>query len=222
MPGHDPYIVPIFATPFGVVAIPGAEARNPALVELFTVRATPDRADRANRQALAYRSREDLFQWTDAPVRELCDGITGALVAFVRALSDFSDAQFAGLRMQARAWYTIVQPDGCVPSGNYANAAWCGVYCVSAPPVARERYDSGVLRLHESFRATMFSDATNAVMHQPYKPGHCTWRPVPGEMAIFPASTTHEIALLRAAGNLVLVTTLARFTGPGQTGLPWW
>lgn len=221
-PSLSPHIVPLFATPFGVVAVPGSEARNPALVELFTARATPQRADPANRQPHSYRSRDDLFRWTEAPVRELCEGITSGLVAFVRSLNDFTDAQFSGLKMQARAWYTIVQPDGCVPSGNYANAAWCAIYCVAAPPLAKERYDSGVLRLHESFRATMFSDATNAVTHMPYRPGHSTWRPVPGELAIFPASTTHEIALLRASGNLVLVTTLARFTGPDQTGLPWW
>jgi Putative 2OG-Fe(II) oxygenase len=215
-------VVPIFATPFGVVAVPDAEARNPALAELFTARATPERADAANTQALAYRCRDDLFQWSDGPVRELCAGIVGAVVAFVRELNDFSDAQFAALRMQVRAWYTIVRPDGCIPSCNYSNAAWCAVYCVAAPPLAKERFDSGVLRLHESFRATMFSDATNTVTHAPYRPGHCTWRPVPGEVAIFPASTTHEIALLRAAENLVLVTALARFTAPGQTGLPWW
>ena len=215
-------MVPIFATPFGVVAVPGAKARNPELLELFKARARPERADVAPHQALAWRSQDDLFQWTDVAVRELGEGITGALAAFVRSLNDFSDAQFAALKMQTRAWCTIVRQDGCVPSCNYANAAWCAIYCVAAPPPSRDRYDSGVLRLHESFRATMFSDATNTVTHAPYRPGHCTWRPVPGEVAIFPASTTHEIALLRAAGELVLVTALARFTAPGQTGLPWW
>jgi Putative 2OG-Fe(II) oxygenase len=133
-----------------------------------------------------------------------------------------SDAQFAALGLQARAWYTIVQADGCIPSGNYSNAAWCAVYCVAAPPPSPARFDSGVLRLHESFRATMFSDATNTVTQMPYQPGHSTWQPVPGQVAVFPAAITHEVALLRGQGELVLVTALLRFVAAGQTGMPWW
>jgi len=115
-----------------------------------------------------------------------------------------------------------VRPDGNVPSGNFANAAWCAVYCVSAPEPSPYRHDSGVLRLHESFRATMFSDATNTVLRAPFQDGHSTWRPVPGQLALFPASITHEIALLRGEGELVLITALLRFLGSGQTGMPWW
>jgi hypothetical protein len=45
---------------------------------------------------------------------------------------------------------------------------------------------------------------------------------VAGEMVIFPASVTHEIALLRAGGELTLVTARIRFTAPGQRGLGRW
>src|SRR2546430_12408501 len=38
-----PHVVPIFATPFGVVGVPEAEALNPALAALFAKRATPER-----------------------------------------------------------------------------------------------------------------------------------------------------------------------------------
>ena len=68
----------------------------------------------------------------------------------------------------------------------------------------------------------MFSDATNTGMPAPYQAGHSTWRPVPGKLAVFPASITHEVALLRGKGELVLVTALLRFVAPGQTGVPWW
>ncbi len=68
----------------------------------------------------------------------------------------------------------------------------------------------------------MFADATNAVMRMPFTPGHYSWRPVPGHMAVFPASLTHEIALLRSPGQLVLVTVRVRFVAPGQQGMARW
>jgi hypothetical protein len=68
----------------------------------------------------------------------------------------------------------------------------------------------------------MFQDATNSMMKMPYKPSHCSWRPVPGNMAVFPASLTHEIALFRSVGELILVTVRLRFVGPGQQGMPRW
>ena len=84
------------------------------------------------------------------------------------------------------------------------------------------RADSGVLRLYESRLGTMFADATNAAMRVPFTPGHYTWRPVPGQLAVFPAWLTHEIALLRAPGQLVLVTVRVRFVAPGQKGVMRW
>ena len=217
-----PLVVPIFATPFGVASLPDSVALNPVLAALFAERAAADRANPAGTRALSYCSRDDLFEWTDEPVRKLARGMVEAVVAVVRSINDFSDAQFAAFNIQTRAWYSIVRPDGCMPSTNYPNAAWCAVYCVVAPPPSTVRFDSGVLRLHESFRATMFSDATTTLTHMPYRPGHNTWLPVPGQLAVFPAAITHEIATVRAAGELVLVSALIRFVAPGQTGMPWW
>ena len=164
-----------------------------------------------------------MFDWNEEPVRQLSLGMVGAVTAVARSISDLSDQQFAALRMQMRAWYTLILPNGSVPATNYPNTSWCAIYCVAAPPPSSLRYDSGVLRLHENSRATMFSDATNTVTRLPYTPGHSTWRPVPGQVAIFPASVTHEIALLRVEqGSLLLVTALLRFFGAAQTGMPWW
>ena len=219
----QPHVVPIFATPFGVAPMADAEALNPAAAALLAERATPARADPAHQQAFSYRSRDDLLEWTEEPVRRLAGGMVGAVIGVARAINDFSDEQFAAFRVQARAWYTIVRPDGCVPSQNYPNAAWCAIYCVAAPGRASgARFDSGVVRLHESFRATMFTDATNSTPQLPYRPGHSTWRPVPGQVVVFPASVTHEIALLRGEGELILMSALVRFLAPGQTGLPTW
>jgi hypothetical protein len=222
MTAFQPQVEPIFATPFGLATVPEAAELNPAVAMLFTERATPGRADPASRQPLMYRGRDDLLAWPEEPLRRLTRGIVGAALSVVRSVNALTGEQFAALQLQARAWFSIVRPDGNVPSGSYPNAAWCAVYCVAAPQASPARHDSGVLRLHESFRATMFSDATNTVMQGPFQAGHRTWRPVPGQLAVFPASITHEIALLRGEGELVLIFALLRFVAPGQTGMPWW
>jgi len=220
-----PHVVPIFATPFGVVTLPEAEALNPLLAALFAERATPERRAPGG-GALTYYSRDDLLDWPDAPVRQLGQGMLAGVSAVAASLNDFSEADFAALRIEARAWFTMIRPNGCVPTTNYANTAWCAIYCVAAPEPSTTRFDSGVLRMHEARLGTMFPDATNSETRFPYRPGHYTWRPVPGQLAVFPGALTHEIALVRAdpaaAPAMVLVTARARFVGPRQTGVPWW
>src|SRR5438270_11129363 len=41
-------------------------------------------------------------------------------------------------RVQARAWFTIVRPDGCVPPTNYPNGSWLGVYRSEERRVGKE------------------------------------------------------------------------------------
>jgi hypothetical protein len=216
-----PIVVPILATPFGVVPLPDAEALNPALIALFAARM---RADGAAPQSntLCYCSRDDLLEWPEDPVRQLAGAIFRGVNSVVIAVNDFTEAQLNSFAAQARGWFTVVAKDGRVPATTYPLTAWCGIYCVAAPKPSATRVDSGVLRLYESRLGTMFADATNAAMRVPFTPGHYTWRPVPGQLAVFPASLTHEIALVRSPGRLVLVTVRVRFVAPGQQGVARW
>ena len=116
----------------------------------------------------------------------------------------------------------MVRTNGSVPAAMYPLTAWCAIYCVAAPPPSTTRADSGVLRLYESRLGTMFQDATNSAMRIPFRTSHYAWRPEPGGLAVFPASLTHEIALLRSPGELVLVTMRLRFVVPGQHGFGRW
>jgi hypothetical protein len=216
-------VVPIFAMPFGVVALPEAEKLNPLVAELLAARAQADGAGLAQAsQPLCYVSGDDLLDWGDEPVRKVSAEVLRAVRSVVAAVNDFTDLQWQSLTLQARGWFTIVRQNGCLAARNYPLTSWCAIYCVAAPQPAPERRDSGVLRLYESRLGTMFSDASNSVTRIPYTPGHYTWRPVPGQVAVFPASTTHEIALIRAAGQLLLMTLRVRFVAPGQEGLPRW
>lgn len=218
-----PLVVPIFATPFGVLTLPRADETNGALLALLRSRATAKWHDPgAAPGALVFRSREDLCEWPDEPARLVTQSMLAAVSAVAASVNQFTPERFAALRVQARAWFTIVHPDGCVPSANYPNGSWLAVYCVAAPAPSATRFDSGVLRLHESRYGTMFPDATNSDTVMPYRPGHSTWRPVPGQVAVFPACVTHEVALVRSVGELVLVTARVRYVGSEQTGVPWW
>jgi hypothetical protein len=216
-----PLVVPILAVPFGVVPLAEAEALNPALRTLFEDRMRADGTPRQH-SPLCYRSSDDLLDWPDEVVRQLTRSIFEGVKSVLTAVNDFSPAQLASFTMQARGWFTVVLPNGRVPASNYRLTAWCGVYCVAAPEISEIRADSGLLRLYETRLGTMFTDATTAAMRLPYRPGHYGWRPVPGQLAVFPASLTHEIALIRASGPLVLVTVRVRFVAPGQQGLAHW
>jgi hypothetical protein len=213
-------IVPILATPLGMGILPEGAGFNPALAALFAARAAADR--RVQRSPLCYLGEEDLLDWPDAPVQEMLGAVIRRVYDFVATLNEFAAGQLESFRVEARGRVVIVRPDGAMSAVQHALTAWCAVYCVAAPAGPAERGDSGALRLYESRLGSMFSDATTANMRLPFLTGHCTWRPEPGGLLLFPASLAHEVATLRAASDLVLATLRIRFVGPGQTGLSRW
>jgi len=221
--GTNPQVVPIFATPFCVVRLAQAQNLNPVLAGLFAERATPKWGAKSDVPAThTFRSRDDLTEWPEEPVRETLNAILASVSSVAASISDYSADDFAALQRQARAWFTIVRTDGCVPPTSYPNTSWVGLYCVAAPEPSNSRVDSGVLRLHEWRPGTSFQDACHGGLRLPYRPSHCTWRPVAGEMAVFPAHITHEIAMLRAAGALTIVTARVRFVASDRAWMPPW
>jgi hypothetical protein len=216
-----PTVVPILAVPFGIATVPEADSLNSTITDVFDARANADDG-RGRQNPLCYHSPDDLLEWPDEAVRELSGHLLRGVCSVVNEINDFTEAQFRALDLQARGWFTLIKTDGRVPATTYPLTAWCAIYCVAAPQDLASRVDSGVLRLYESRPCSMFADASTAQMRLPYTPGHHGWRPVPGQMAVFPASLTHEIAPLRSGGELVLVTLRVRFVGPGQQGVGRW
>jgi hypothetical protein len=218
-----PHVVPLFATPFGLVTLPETEALNSELGALFAARATEKWLDpQLSAGPFTFRSRDDLATWPEVPVRQAIGAILSGVTSVARSINDLTAEEFAALRVEARAWFTIVGPDGCVSPASYPNTSWLAVYCVAAPEPAKARVDSGVLRMHESRPGTMFQDATHGGIRIPYRPGHYTWRPVPGQMAVFPAAITHEIALVRGSGALVIITARVRYIASVASWMPPW
>ena len=213
-------VMPILATPLGLATLPEAEPLNEELKALFRQRAATDTAAAPN--PLRYVSREDLLEWPDAPVRRLGQNLIGAVYSLVGNTSDLGEAQLRALKLEARAWFTVIRANGALPAANFPMTAWCAIYCVAAPAAVETRADSGVLRLYESRLSTTFQDATTAALRIPYSSSHYAWRPVAGQLLIFPGSLTHEVALLKADEELILVSARLRFVGPGQEGYARW
>jgi hypothetical protein len=59
-------------------------------------------------------------------------------------------------------------------------------------------------------------------MREPYHYGHYSWLPIPGDMTIFPAYLSHEVALNRGDRDLMLVVARVRFAEPGADKMPSW
>jgi hypothetical protein len=216
-------LVPILATPFAVVAVPEAAELNPALAPFLQERAAAERADPTLRpDPLCFRSREDLFDWPDAPVIALQQALLAGVCAAVMDANSFPPGEFAQLGVQARARFAIVRPNGAIPAATAPLASWYGLYCVAAPPASPVRTDSATVRLYAVRGGMTFIDAANWRMRPPFGANHHIWRPVPGQMAVFPASMLHEVALNRGSSDLILVMLRTRFAGPEQAALPPW
>lgn len=213
-------VMPILATPLGIATIPNADPLNRELSSLFAQRVAADATALGN--PLRYVSRDDLLEWHDAPARRLGRHLIGAVYSLLGNISDLGEAQLRALKLEARAWFTVLRGNGALPAANYPMTAWCAMYCVAAPVAVGARADSGVVRLYESRLSTTFQDATTAALRIPFSSSHYSWRPVAGQLVIFPASLTHEVALLKSPEHLILVTARLRFVGAGQEGYARW
>jgi hypothetical protein len=214
-------LVPIFATPMAMITLPDASHSTGVVAQLLARHAAANPAQ-STAGGLCYQGRDDLLDWPDAPVRQLCSEILRGVWSTVAAATTLSHEQLSTLSVQARGAYTIVQPDGCVPAMSHSLTAWCGIYCLQAPAPAATRGDSGVVRFYESRLGTSLADATTSALRVPFLSGNYTWRAVPGQLVVFPGSLTHEIPLIRSVGALTLITVRVRFVAPGQEGLTRW
>jgi hypothetical protein len=212
-------ITPIFATPFAAVAMNGTEALNAALTSLFSERTTEEYRDRTTPpDSLCFRSREDVFEWPDSAAAQLRLRMLAGICDVAMAANVCSEAEFRGLGVQARARFTIVRPDGCIPAATAPMASWFALYCVAAPAVAPSQTNNGMLRLFATRNAQMFIDAANYKLRPPFDTSHQVWRPQPGHMAVFPGTMLHEVVLNRSDQSLILVGARVRFARYDEAG----
>jgi hypothetical protein len=213
----------IFATPFASLPLTSGTRLNSPLAALLRARAQPERREPSSLEnPLAFRSREDLFGWPDEPIRQLQAEMLGALAAIVNAASLYPEEHIARLRMQARARFVLIRPDGCLSGSAAYNCSWCMVYCVAAPRPPDSRWDSGAVRLYDLRMRTGFVDAGNAMLRPEFNVNHHIWQPTPGYMTAFPSGVGYEVALNRTPDDILLVIARVRLEAAGQESvLPW-
>jgi hypothetical protein len=211
-------VMPILATPLGIVRLAAAADLNPKVLALVSHQQQADGAA----ARLVYESRDDFFEWQDPAARALATEMLRGAFTVVAGISELTEPALRSLSIEARGFAAVIARDGCLPARSYPLTAWCAMYCLGVPEPSPLRADSGVLRLYESRLGTMFQDATNSALRMPYKSSHYAWRPSAGEMAVFPASLNHEVALVRAGGQLSFIVARLRFVGAGQEGVGRW
>ena len=205
-------IVPLFATPFAAAntgADPDFNARLARLCD--SERSTPERSAIPSPDPLHFRGRDDFLDSADATAVELKRLVLRHASIIVAGLTSIDTAEFAKLRIQARGWCSIVQPNGHVPAQHFPGAGWLAVYCAQAGETEAGIKSAGVLRLYERRLGSIFRDASTAELKPPYRYGNHTWTPRPGWMALFPAHVPHEVSVVRSATSLILVFAMIRF-----------
>jgi hypothetical protein len=214
-------VVPLFATPFGVVPLPEAAALNPIVAGMLEEFSAADRQPLPVCTPLYYRSREQPDFEGDAP-RALTAAMLRGIKRVVLAATAVEERAMSTWQVQSRVSFAIVRPNGSMPAQSFPMTSWCGIYVVDVPAESTERVNSGALRLYESRLGHMFNDASTSALAVPYASGHYMWQPVAGHLVVFPSSLLHGIAVIRASGQLLLAVMRVRFVAPGQGGWSTW
>jgi len=204
------YIVPIFATPFASVDT-GAGQLNDRLARLCESQRheTESQSDRS-RNPFYFRGPVNLLDAADGPAGELREVILGNALHLVQNVNSFTSSELGNLRIDARAWCSILQPNGHIPAQHFSGASWVAVYCVQSGEPDAGTGDGGILRIHETRLSSIYRDASTWSMRTPYRYGHYSWTPKPGWMAFFPAHIQHEVSVVRSSKPLILVFALIR------------
>jgi hypothetical protein len=201
----------LFATPFAAVNTGAGADFDLRLAKLCEAqRAEASSSDDPSRDPLHFRGRGDLFE-SDETQGELRQLILSRASAVVAGFSDLAEAEFSRLRIQARAWCSIVQRSGHVPCQHFTGTSWLAVYCVQAGTPDEGSRSAGVLRLYERRLASIYRDASTSQLKPPFRFGNHTWTPTRGWMALFPAHVPHEVSVVRSDTPLILVFAMIRF-----------
>lgn len=210
------HIRPGFAVPvvFGNRADDGLNAE---LRDLFIAReaegprhANPNPYTQRNTQL--FESNFDLFKWTEPCITRLRDFCWDSLTRTVAGMNAYDEAFIKKLRIGADAWFHVTRRGGYFGIHNHPMAAWSGVYCVSGGRHDPDSPDSGLLNFINPFvMNTMFVDAGNAHLQEPYSMNSRSYRLEAGQLVMFPSWLLHEVKPFLGEGERITVAFNAWF-----------
>lgn len=203
-------IATAFAVPLYFDQLEKPEALNSALISLFHQKQQQPEIANPNpyteRNSSLYESRFDLFSWPDQAIKALSQFCCNKVIQCVADLNGYSKAELARIQLGADSWFHITKSGGFFAIHNHPMASWSGVYCVSRGEPDPDVKNNGYLSFLNPFiQNTMFVDAGNARMRQPFSQTGLGYDLQPGQLVLFPSWLLHEVKPFIGKGERITV-----------------
>jgi len=209
-------IAPLFSVPGAHATLPGCEALNAELRELFLAKeAEGDRYRNpdpfTHRNEALFESNFRLFDWPQQCVQTLRTFCLSSLYQAIGELNGYDTAMLRRLHVATDAWFHVTRKGGYFGPHNHPMHTWSGVYCVCQEGDDPDS-DSGRLTLiNPQAMNTMYIDMAIAKLKRPYSMGNRMHRLNPGELLLFPSWLLHEVLPYEGDGVRITVAFNARF-----------
>lgn len=203
-------VTPLFAAPLVEFHHPDPGALNRDLQALFLSRAGEgdryrNRLMTAGKNGL-FESEFDLFKWPERCVQLLKQFCFDALIRTVAELNRLPEARVRSFALHDDTWFHVTPRGGYTTAHVHPMASWSGVYCVDPGEPQADHPDSGVLRFFDPrVGASMFLDAGNSKLVQPFGFHIINLRLRPGQLVLFPSYLLHEVAPYMGGGARITV-----------------
>lgn len=194
-------VIPAFACPIAETTLPGMEAMNARLRELFLAWEADTNRKRLSEptpviKVGVYESDFQLFGRDHPDLNALATLCLQHLGYLVAQLNRYSNEDMAKLRIYHHSWYHITRNGGYTAVHNHPMASWSGVYCVdpgdAAPP---EVVNNGTLRfLDPRSLGNAYMDQGNAYLADMYGIAEMAFNLRPGMLLLFPSYMLHEVS----------------------------
>lgn len=199
-----------FAVPLYWDQHPEPAAMNAALTELFHQKMTQPEFTNPNpytvRNDALYESRFDLFSWPEPVIRQLSDFCCSRVMQCVAEINGYDQATLKRIQLGADSWFHVTKDGGYFAIHNHPMASWSGVYCVSdGEPDPGIKNNAQLTFINPFIQSTMFVDAGNAQMKQPFSHVSQGFQLKAGQLVLFPSWLLHEVKAYFGQGERITV-----------------
>ncbi|HEV2111093.1 MAG TPA: putative 2OG-Fe(II) oxygenase [Gammaproteobacteria bacterium] len=194
-------INPAFACPIADTTLPGMEAANARLRELFLAWEADTTRKRLSEPTAVvkvgvYESDFHLFTREDADLKALATLCLQRLGYLVAKLNGYSNEEMSQLRIYHHSWYHITRNGGYTAAHNHPMASWSGVYCVDPgdPPMSGMAGNGSLRFMDTRTIGNSYMDQGNAYLADPYSIADLAYDLRAGMLLLFPSYMVHEVS----------------------------
>jgi uncharacterized protein (TIGR02466 family) len=201
----------LFSIPFAKAQIkPSAELNRDLLNYFDSLNDETDRNEIPTQPIISnlFESKWDLFERQEKSVQFLRESIEGHLRVLVKAVNNYPDEVYATLIFNQQAWFHKTYNGGFFSTHSHPMASWSAVYCVDSGDSAGNT--DGILKFyHPNSSLSMYLDAGNAALKEPFGLGTFNVKLRSGDLVIFPSYLQHEVTPYQ--GSKPRVTVAANY-----------